>query len=98
MVLGHGRWQVIARIEPGLTASFTFTGLAPGPYAVVVFHDENGNGEITHRLGVPIEQLGFSGGFQLGLFSGLPTFEKLTFDLGSRERSVDIEVRYFGAP
>lgn len=96
-VLGHGRWQIVAKIEPGLTASFMFTGLAPGRYAVVVFHDENGNGEITHRLAVPIEQLGFSGGFQLGIFSGLPAFEKLMFDLGPREQTLDVQVRYVGS-
>jgi len=96
-VLVHGRWQRIAKVGAGLSAKFQFTGLAPGQYAVVVFHDENGDGEINHRLSVPIEQLGFSAGFQLGIFSGLPTFDKLKFELGPREQTIDIQVRYVGA-
>lgn len=79
-VLEHGRQQLIAETRDG-KASFEFKGLPAGAYAVVVFHDENGNGEIDHnRLGLPSEALGFSNGFRPGVFSGLPSFDKLRFD------------------
>ena len=61
--------------------SFTSKGLPAGPYAVVVVHDVNANGEIDHTLlRLPAEPLGFSRGFRLGLLSGMPTFEKLSFE------------------
>jgi uncharacterized protein (DUF2141 family) len=75
-------------------ASFAFPGLPFGTYAVVVFHDENDNGEIDHNLvGLPIEPLGFSNGFALGLLSGMPTFEKLQFPFGPGTPSIDIRVK-----
>ena len=46
-VLGKGHWQAVAAIVGG-QANFRFTALAKGPYAVVVFHDENDSGVIAH--------------------------------------------------
>ena len=75
-------------------AHFELESLAWGDYALVVVHDENDNGEIDHGvLGLPREPLGFSGGFRLGLFSGLPTFEKLRFAFSERALRVALEVR-----
>jgi uncharacterized protein (DUF2141 family) len=59
-----------------------FSELPAGAYALVVFHDENDNGQVDHKLGRPVEPLGFSNGFTLSLLFGLPTFEKLRFELG----------------
>jgi uncharacterized protein (DUF2141 family) len=42
------------------TASTTLTGLAPGSYAVSVFHDANGNGKLDTVMGIPKEGYGFS--------------------------------------
>lgn len=62
-------------------AQFVFQNLKYGKYAVTVFHDENDNGILDHNIfRIPAEPLGFSNGFQMGLFSGLPSFEKLQFD------------------
>jgi uncharacterized protein (DUF2141 family) len=45
----------------GPTASVLFAGLAPGEYAVAVYHDANGNGRLdTNLVGQPIEAYGFS--------------------------------------
>lgn len=38
----------------------SFTGLPPGTYAVALIHDENGNGKLDTRMGVPVEGFGFS--------------------------------------
>jgi uncharacterized protein (DUF2141 family) len=92
-VLGPGRWQHSAAIERG-AADFRFEGLAAGAYAVVVFHDENGNGAIDHGLLGPSEPLGFSGGFVLGLLSGRPDFERLKFDFKPPAQELDIRLRW----
>lgn len=92
-VLRQGRWQIRAVIQQG-RAVFHFPGLPAGRYAVVVFHDENDNGEIDHSaLGLPKEPLGFSNGFSLGLLSGKPTFEKLRFDYAPGHPGVDVSVK-----
>lgn len=44
-----------------LTVSYTFKSLAPGDYAVFVFHDENNNGILdTGFMGRPLEARGYS--------------------------------------
>jgi uncharacterized protein (DUF2141 family) len=44
----------------GGTARVTLTGLAPGSYAVSVFHDANANGKLDTFAGIPREGYGFS--------------------------------------
>lgn len=52
---------------------FAWRGLAPGDYAVTVYHDENGNGRLDRLMGVaPAEGFGLSNNPQL---SGRPGFE-----------------------
>lgn len=41
-------------------ATASLTNLAPGSYAVSVFHDANGNGKLDTLLGIPREGYGFS--------------------------------------
>ena len=55
----------------------SFEALEFGDYALSAFHDENDNGAVDHKFGLPAEPIGFSNGFRLGLLSGRPTFEKL---------------------
>jgi uncharacterized protein (DUF2141 family) len=71
-----------------------FPGLEAGRYAAIVFHDINGNGQLEHNvLRLPAEPLGFSNGFQLGLFSGMPNSHKLAFTLSRDKQYIDILVR-----
>jgi uncharacterized protein (DUF2141 family) len=42
------------------TASTVLTNLAPGSYAVSVFHDANSNGKLDTFVGIPKEGYGFS--------------------------------------
>jgi uncharacterized protein (DUF2141 family) len=60
-------------------ADFSIESLPYGEYAAIVVHDENANGEIDHSFGIPSEPLGFTNNWELTLFSGMPTFEKLKF-------------------
>lgn len=92
LVTGEPARSVKAEIINGL-AHFDFEGLAPGEYAVVVVHDRNDNGRIDHTFGLPSEPLGFSSGFRLSLFSGMPTFEKLRFVLSAAVASQRVTVR-----
>ena len=41
-------------------ADTEFAGLAPGTYAVSVFHDANSNGKFDRLMGIPKEGYGFS--------------------------------------
>jgi uncharacterized protein (DUF2141 family) len=91
-VLGRGRWQQSASIRDG-AATFCFEGLSAGTYAVVVFHDENGNGIIDHGLLGPSDPVGFSGGFALSILSGFPSSEKLKFEFRPPAQTLEIKLR-----
>lgn len=78
----------------GNRAQLVFRNLKYGKYAVSVFQDENGNGTLDHNfLHFPAEPLGFSNQFHLGVFSGLPSFEKLQFDFAPGMETVPILVK-----
>jgi len=54
---------VVLRANTALQSTVVFGNLAPGRYAVIAFHDENGNGELDKSfLGLPLEPYGFSNG------------------------------------
>ena len=75
-------------------ASISFPDLAYGKYAVSVFHDENSNGKLDHNFfRIPAEPLGFSNHFQLGLFSGFPSFEKLQFQFAADTGVLEITLK-----
>ncbi len=60
------------------TTSIRFEGLAPGDYAVRLFHDENGNGEMDSNLfGIPSEGYAFSNRARASF--GPPKFEQMKF-------------------
>jgi uncharacterized protein (DUF2141 family) len=68
-----------APVENG-KAEILVSGLPNGNYAAIAYHDENSNGILDHKLGFPNEPMGFSNAWDLGLFSGMPTFRKLKFE------------------
>lgn len=75
-------------------ATINFTDLAYGTYAVSVYQDENDNGMLDHNVfHFPAEPLGFSNHFQLGLTSGMPTFEKMKFQFSPDMGVVEITVK-----
>lgn len=92
-VFGKPYVRVVANIQQN-TATLVFAGLPQGNYAVTVFHDENGNNDLDHNfLRFPAEPLGFSNGFTLSLFSGMPSFEKLRFSFGPEFQPLEISVK-----
>lgn len=69
-----------------------FASLAPGDYAVVVFHDVNGNGVLDRgAFGVPLEPIGFSNGFVPGL--SRPDFEDVRVRHSGGALDIEIELR-----
>lgn len=75
----------------GDTQAFTFKDVAPGRYAVMVTHDENGNGKLdTNMLGMPTEGYGFSNNPRV---MRKPTFDEAVFDVGSDGARINVELR-----
>ena len=75
-------------------AELSFSNLEAGRYAVIVFHDLNGNNDLDHNfLRLPAEPIGFSNGFELGLTSGMPNSRKLAFTLDADTRPLEIRVK-----
>ncbi|NVO02045.1 MAG: DUF2141 domain-containing protein [Bacteroidetes bacterium] len=60
-------------------ATVLIEGIPYGDYAAIIVHDENSNGMIDHSFGIPSEHLGFTNNWELTLFSGMPSFDKLRF-------------------
>lgn len=64
-----------------------FTDLPKGIYAVSMFHDENGNGEIdTNFIGIPTEGYGTSNDAKG--FMGPPKYEDAKFELVANRKMV----------
>ena len=70
-----------------------FSGVAPGTYAVSVFHDENSNGKLdTNLMGIPREGVGASNGAR-GHF-GPPKFDDAAFHFSGGQLDLKITVNY----
>jgi uncharacterized protein (DUF2141 family) len=81
------------RANDMLRGGVTFRNLPPGRYAVILFHDENGNGRLDKNFwGVPTEPYGFSNDAQG--FLGAPSFEEAALSLGSGDRAITIDLVY----
>jgi uncharacterized protein (DUF2141 family) len=75
------------------SVGFTVHGLAPGHYAAVAYHDENGNGRLDFDpTGAPTEGYGVSNGARNP--QAPPEFAKAAFELGDQNKSVTIDIAY----
>jgi len=73
-------------------AETVFRDLPYGSYAVKVYHDENGNGQLDKGwMGIPTERYGFSNNAR-GSF-GPPSFKEAQFTLSSPNQTIRIEVK-----
>jgi len=74
----------------GEDASFTFKDLKPGAYAVMITHDENGNGKLdTNVMGMPLEGYGFSNNPQV---MRKPTWDEARFEIGKDDVAIDVDL------
>jgi len=81
------------RANPELVAAIVFSNLAPGRYAAIVFHDENGNGRLDKNFwGVPTEPYGFSNDARGTL--GPPSFADSAIELGDEDRAIVVTMVY----
>lgn len=77
----------------GGKARRTISGLAPGTYALSVYHDANGNGELdTNWIGMPKEGVGASNNAKGTM--GPPKFKDAKFSLGSAGITQSIKLTY----
>jgi uncharacterized protein (DUF2141 family) len=61
-------------------ATYTFTKLKPGKYAIKAYHDINSNQKLdTNFLGIPKEKWGVSNNIQANF--GPPDFKKMLFEV-----------------
>lgn len=88
---GKGKPAAVQRVEvTGPQLTITFPDLAPGTYAVSLFHDANGNGKLdTNLIGIPKEGYGFSN--NVGA-RGRPKFDEAKFTLAAAGTTLDILV------
>ena len=85
-----------SRLPGEATEEFIFVGLDPGRYAVAVYFDANGNGELDTALGgVPTEPYAFSN--DVGRFAP-PDFQRALVAVGPGRTVVTVRLRrLFGA-
>lgn len=76
------------------TATVKFSALPPGRYAIMAYHDEDGNGELNRRFGMfPTEGYGLSNNPSV---SGPPAFADSAFEVpaGAGAAQISIDIRY----
>jgi uncharacterized protein (DUF2141 family) len=84
---------VSLRANAAMKSAVVFTNLDPGQYAIILFHDENGNGKLDkNALGVPTEPYGFSNNVQG--FLGPPAFKKAVMQVNADDKAVHIVLIY----
>jgi uncharacterized protein (DUF2141 family) len=71
--------QAVLRTVPASIRAIRFSGLAPGAYALSVFHDENRNRKLDMMLMIPREGFGFSRNPVVRF--GAPKFRQVRIDL-----------------
>jgi uncharacterized protein (DUF2141 family) len=70
----------------------TLTDLAPGRYAIQLFQDSNGNGQLdVGRRGIPLEPVGFSG--NPALLNGKPSTLDSQFEHGAADTQLHIRLQ-----
>ncbi len=70
-----------------------FENVAPGRYAVALFHDENGNNRLDTAMMIPREGFGFSRDAPLRF--GPPRFAAAAISVADVEMRTVIHLRYF---
>jgi uncharacterized protein (DUF2141 family) len=79
------------RVDHAAKSGIAFENLAAGRYAVIVFHDADGNGRLDKNLlGVPTEAYGFSNGARG--FLGPPSFRDASVAFDGTEMDLAISL------
>ena len=68
-----------------------YRNLPVGPYALSLFHDENGNGKLdSNMIGMPVEAYGFSNNPNV---MRKPTWDEARFEVGVQDAAIAITLR-----
>lgn len=70
----------------------TFSGVAPGTYALSVLADENGNGQMDKAAMIPREGFGFSRNAPVRF--GPPSFSAVAFHVTDQPVTLNVQIRY----
>lgn len=90
-VKGESLSKQVTKVRGG-KARFVFIDLPKGSYAVVAYHDANGNGEFDKNfLGIPQEKFGFTNDAKPKTM-GPPDFEDARFEFQSDKQIETIEL------
>ena len=84
--------RAVTRSAPATTGPIRITGLAPGGYAVAIFHDENRNEKLDVLIGIPREGFGFSRNPVVRF--GAPKFRQVRIDLGAGFTRQTVRMQY----
>lgn len=80
----------VLKLTPAQAREFIVTDLAPGNYAIAIFHDENDNGKLDTFAGIPREGYSFSNS------SGImpPAWEQAAFQVKAPTTTFALHMRY----
>ena len=84
-------WEPMLRQLQGEGSQLRLTDLPPGRYAVQLFQDSNGNGQLDlSPRGLPLEPVGFSS--NPSLFKGKPSPKGAAFEHGEQDTLITIRL------
>ena len=90
---GEGRFKIDLPARAG-RMEVVFPGLAPGRYALALFHDENGDNIFDQGLfGLPQEGYGFSR--DAPVFLSAPSFDQAAVDVAEPSRIITVHLSYW---
>lgn len=79
----------ISQIVDG-KATVTFSGVAPGTYAVMCFHDRNNDDQMNFQAnGMPLEDYGVSNN---NMAMGPPSWSDAKFEVGTQDLELEIRM------
>jgi uncharacterized protein (DUF2141 family) len=84
--------RAITRTVPANIRQLRFSEIAPGRYAITLFHDENANQRLDRLLGIPREGFGFSRNPVIRF--GAPRFDSVDIELGPGFTRTPVRVQY----
>lgn len=84
--------RAVTRSAPATGGPIRISGLAPGGYAVAIFHDENRNRKLDMLIGIPREGFGFSRNPVVRF--GAPKFRQVRIDLRAGFTRETVRMQY----
>jgi uncharacterized protein (DUF2141 family) len=85
--------SAVARTLPAAQAQRLDLGtVRPGTYALLIVHDENGNGRLDMMMGIPREGFGFSN--NPAMRPRAPKWEEIRFTMPETPLKQQVRVRY----